>query len=490
MTAVRRLIGLPVTLLIAVMVQVAVVNRAPLPGETGPDVVLLVVTALGAMLGPMTGLVAGFCGGLAVDIAPPVGHLAGEYALVFCLAGYACGRLRDFADPMEEHGTITTVTAMAIGAAGGEAMKAALGLMLSDPDAAGPVVKHVLPGAILYDLLLIPFVLWLTAMAVGRPARPNAPDPHRTRPRTAAQYGAVRVASAGSAPRLRLSGAPTAAARAPARREPRLRLAGGTSPALSRTGGGVSSSSLSPGGRRAVPVNFSGSSRSLIGAGRPGGSGSGKYGLTGGGGLLGGGLFGGGMFGFGGGSVFSGDGSLGSALGPSLYSGSPLRGAGGLGKGWLRARKPAGGPGRALAGKGPGKGWLRSSSGPGASALRSAPGPRTSPGKGWLRPAKPAKKARRSSPGRGWLKAGKPAPAWRPKSPSRGWLNGSGALGRGNGLGSGGLGGRGLGGRGLGGRRLGSRGIGGSGIKGGSRSGIGAASAYRRRRGLRIGGRR
>lgn len=440
MTAVRRFLGLPVTLLIAVLVQVAVVNRAPLPGASGPDIVLLTVTALGAMLGPMTGLVAGFCGGLVLDVAPPAGHLAGAYALVFCLAGYACGRMRDFADPMEEHATTTTVTVMAIGAAGGEAMKAVLGLMVSDPDATGPAIKHVLPGAILYDLLFSPFVLWLTAMAVGRPARPNAPDPHRTRPRTAAQYGAVRVASAGSPPRLRLSGAPTAASRAPAaRREPKLRLAGGTSPALSRTGGGASPSSTSLGGRRTVPVNFSGSSRSFPAAGRPAG------GLGSGSGLLGSGMFGGR-------SVFSGGGSMDGALGPSLYSGSPLRGSAGPGKGWLRGQKPGGGTGP---GRGLGKG----------------------PGKGWLRPAKPVKAPRRNSPGRGWLKAGKSAsPAWRRKSPGRGWLNGSGVLGRGRVTG--------------GSQGLRGKGIGGSGIKGGRRRGVGAGSAYRRRRGLRMGGRR
>lgn len=425
MTAVRRIIGIPLTLLIALVLQVAVVNRAPLPGDAGPDLVLLTVTALGAMLGPMTGLIAGFCGGLALDIAPPAGHLAGEYALVFCLAGYACGRMRDLVDPMEEHATITSVTVMAVGAAGGEALKAALGLMLSDPDVTGPAVKHVLPGAILYDLVLSPFVLWLTALAVARPARPHAVDPYRRVPRTAAQYGAVRLATAGSAPKLHLGGGgPMNPARSPVRREPKLRLAGSISPALSRTGNGASPSSLSLGGRRPVSLNFSGTGGGLLGGGMPGG-----------------------------------------ALGPSLFSGSPLRGASGPGKGWLRTGKPGGGarPPRGITGPGPGKGWLRSSSGPGASALRVAPDwrrnqPRkrwlrpskpakaphvNSPGKGWLRPPKPAKAVRRHAPGKGWLKAGKPASpggrsglagrgstAWRPKSPGRGWLNGSGVLGK------------------------------------------------------------
>ncbi|HEX6450508.1 MAG TPA: rod shape-determining protein MreD [Trebonia sp.] len=432
MTAVRRIIGIPLTLLIALVLQVAVVNRAPLPGDAGPDLVLLTVTALGAMLGPMTGLIAGFCAGLALDVAPPAGHLAGEYALVFCLAGYACGRMRDLIDPMEEHATIASVTVMAVGAAGGEAAKAALGLMLSDPDVTGPAVKHVLPGAILYDLLLSPFVLWLVALAVARPSRPHAVDPYRTPPRTAAQYGAFRLATAGSAPKLRLGGGgPMNPARSPVRREPKLRLAGSISPALSRTGNGASPSSLSLGGRRPVSLNFSGTGSSFLGGGMPGG-----------------------------------------ALGPSLFSGSPLRGATGLGKGWLRAGKPsaATGPARGIAGTGPGKGWLRSSSGPGASALRVTPDWRrnspgkgwlrpskpakaphvsspgkgwvrpskpakaphvSSPGKGWLRPPKPAKPVRRHSPGKGWAKGGKPASrVWRPKSPGKGWANGSGVLGK------------------------------------------------------------
>jgi rod shape-determining protein MreD len=392
MTAVRRIIGIPATLLIALLVQVVLVNRAPLPGDAGPDLVLLTITALGVMLGPMTGLVAGFFAGLALDITPPAGHLAGEYALVFCLAGYACGRMRDFADLMEGNATLASVTIMAIGAAGGEAARAALGLMLSDPDVTGPAVKHVLPGAILYDLLLSPLVLWLTALAVGRPARANAPDPHRVPPRTASQYGAVRLATAGSAPRLHLGGASTAIApKSPARREPRLRLAGSTSPALSRTGGGGSPSSRSLGGRRPISVNFSSSSSRD--------------------GFIGNGFLGGGM--------------PGGSLGPSLFSGSPLRRASGPGKGWLQAGKSGGatGPGRARVGMGPGKGWLRSSSGPGASALRAVPDwRRNSPGKGWLRPSKPAKAPHVNSPGKGWLRPSKPAKAPHVNSPGKGWL--------------------------------------------------------------------
>ena len=366
MTPVRRVLGIPLVLLVAIVVQVAAVNRMPLPGGAAPDLVLLTVTALGAMLGPMTGLVAGFSGGLLLDIAPPAGHLAGEYALVFCLAGYACGRMRDLVDPMEQHPTVISVTVMAVGAAGGEAAKAALGLMMSDPDMAGPAVRHVLPGAILYDLVLTPFVLTLTAMAVSRPARPST-VPHQVRPRTAAQYGAVRTAGAGSAPKLRLSGGPTALTpRSTVRREPRLRLAGSVSPALSRTDRGFSSRPGALGGRRAVSINFSSSGWS--------------------------GLVSGGM------------------LGPSLFAPSPVRG---------------------LAGSGPGKGWLKGSSARPVGPVKRSPV--SSPGRGWLRASsKPVAKAPRAGggPGKGWLRPSKPVKAPRRRSPSRGWLKGSGTLGK------------------------------------------------------------
>ena len=83
MTAVARVVRalvISVALLLAVLCQLAVVNRAPLPGGAVPDLVLLVVVALAVNTGPLTGMVAGFAGGLALDVAPPGGHLAGQYA--------------------------------------------------------------------------------------------------------------------------------------------------------------------------------------------------------------------------------------------------------------------------------------------------------------------------------------------------------------------------------------------------------------------------
>jgi rod shape-determining protein MreD len=231
---VRRALISVVALAVAIIAQLVIVNRASLPGGDEPDLVLLTVTALAVANGPMTGMLAGFCGGLALDIAPPGGHLAGEYALVFCLVGYLCGRLRETIDTTGDHAAVTALIVMAAGVAGGEAGKVAIGLMLSDPQVTGPVVKRVLPGAVLYDLLLCPFALWLILVVSPRrePVRGMAVQP-RPRPRllTAGEAaGVFRLASVGAAPRLRFADG-RAYAPAPVRKEARLRFGDGRAPA-------------------------------------------------------------------------------------------------------------------------------------------------------------------------------------------------------------------------------------------------------------------
>ena len=362
MTAVARVVRalvISVALLLAVLCQLAVVNRAPLPGGAVPDLVLLVVVALAVNTGPLTGMVAGFAGGLALDVAPPGGHLAGQYALVFCLTGYACGRIRSaISEAGGEQTTVTALTVMAVGVAIGEAGKAALGMMLSDPGVTGPAVKHVLPAAILYDLLLCPFVLWLTSAALRGPAPERAPRPDFSHvPRLAPAF---RLATAGAVPGLRLAGSSGSQAPPPARAEPKLRLAGGRSPSLA-------ASAPAPPTGRAVKVNFAGSGRGN---------------------------------------------SLGGAS--ALRTPQPPPGKS-PGKGWLGPARPAGT--ETAPRKSPSSGWLRAAKPP-----RPAAPQLKSPARGWLRPAKPVRPPRLKSPARGWLRAPKPAPAPRLKSPGRGWL--------------------------------------------------------------------
>jgi rod shape-determining protein MreD len=158
---VRRLLLSVVLVLAAIVVQLTVLDRLPLPGGVSPDLVLLVVVALALSSGPVPGMVTGFCAGLALDLAPPSDHIVGAYALVFCLVGYFCGQIA--ADL--ESTVLLPLAASAAGAAAGAALYAGLGFLLGDPDVTSQAVRHVLPETVLYDVLLSPFVLYGVALA-------------------------------------------------------------------------------------------------------------------------------------------------------------------------------------------------------------------------------------------------------------------------------------------------------------------------------------
>jgi rod shape-determining protein MreD len=266
MLIVRGLISF-VVVGIAVILQVTIVDRIAFPGGTGPDVVLLAVAALALAGGPLAGALIGFFGGLALDVAPPGSHLVGENALVFCLIGYLCGLVADIPSrdgaPEQGHTALFEIAVTAAGAVCGEALTAGLGKMLSDPRISVPAIRHVLPVAVIYDVLLCPFVLYAVAAALrlaGMPrsqrdrvawATPAARSPVGT------TQGAIRQVNGGTTPRLRLSerGKGEGLGRgplapAPAKREPRLKLghAGSLGAAYaasgSRRGPGVSSGTM------------------------------------------------------------------------------------------------------------------------------------------------------------------------------------------------------------------------------------------------------
>ena len=97
------------------------------------------------------------------------------------------------------------------GAIVGEALLALLGVMLSDPRVTWPAIKHVLPAAVAYDVLLCPFVLYAVAAALRlagarREARRPGLSPSQVRSSApVASQGAIRQLAGGNTPRLRLS---------------------------------------------------------------------------------------------------------------------------------------------------------------------------------------------------------------------------------------------------------------------------------------------
>jgi rod shape-determining protein MreD len=160
---VKRAILSVVVLAVALVLQLTVVNRLSLPGGGAPDLVLLAVVALGLAATPATAAITGFVAGLCLDIAPPGSYLVGEYALVFCLVGYFCGRLRSVLNGM----VLPTVAAAMAAAAAGEALIALLGRAVSDPQVSWAAVREVLPSSVVYDAVVTPFLLYLVMRAVG-----------------------------------------------------------------------------------------------------------------------------------------------------------------------------------------------------------------------------------------------------------------------------------------------------------------------------------
>ena len=150
-------------LLIAILIQLTVLNNLRLPGGAGPDLVLVVVVAVALTGGPVEGMLGGFCAGLALDVAPPATHLVGQYALVFCLVGYGCGLL----GVSLEHSAWLPICVVAVGSAAGELIYAMTGMIFGDLDITWTAIQHTLPASVIYDVLLSPFVLYAVARARG-----------------------------------------------------------------------------------------------------------------------------------------------------------------------------------------------------------------------------------------------------------------------------------------------------------------------------------
>src|SRR6266581_3132340 len=161
----RRLALSVIAVAAALVLQLTVVDRLPLPGG-GPDLVLLAVVALGLTGGPMAGLLTGFLAGLALDIAPPASGILGEHALVFCVVGYGCGRLSGLTD----RSAASSLGVAAVAAAAGEMLYVAVGLTIGDPGISWSAIRSVLPSSVLQDVLISPFVVFGIWKAGGQPA--------------------------------------------------------------------------------------------------------------------------------------------------------------------------------------------------------------------------------------------------------------------------------------------------------------------------------
>jgi rod shape-determining protein MreD len=139
------------SVLLALLAQVMVVNRVSLPAGGAPDLVLLAVVGAALARGASSGALLGFFAGLLVDVMPPTAHLVGHYAFVLAFVGYIAGR--------GAGGPVTTVVLCVLVA---PLLAAAVGGLISDPRVTMSTLTERVPVTIVYTLVVSPIVIWLT----------------------------------------------------------------------------------------------------------------------------------------------------------------------------------------------------------------------------------------------------------------------------------------------------------------------------------------
>jgi rod shape-determining protein MreD len=158
-------LGLLVTA--AVVLQVAAFSYLSYDGVV-PNLALLLVVAAALVRGPDFAMVLGFFAGLAIDLAPPADHVAGRWALALVVVGYLAGRVRHDAGTSAVAAVVTVAASSFVGTS----VFALSGMVLRDPSVPVAEALRVIPVAVVYDVLLTPFVLPL-AMRLLRRIQPH-----------------------------------------------------------------------------------------------------------------------------------------------------------------------------------------------------------------------------------------------------------------------------------------------------------------------------
>jgi len=158
-----------VLIVVALVVQVSVLARLQLPGAV-PDLLLLVVLGLGLVYGPTGGCLVGFSAGLLADVAPPSDHAIGRYALVLCILGYAAGLARPESGRLRS--VIGPLAVVGVAAVTATLLYAAVGALVGDTAARHVGLFGLILTALVYDVLLAPFVV-PGVMALARRGDPD-----------------------------------------------------------------------------------------------------------------------------------------------------------------------------------------------------------------------------------------------------------------------------------------------------------------------------
>ena len=160
MTVQRLLLGLA-SVVTAVLLQVTVIGRLPLPGAA-PDLLLVLVVGFALAEGPMAGMTTGFATGLLADALSA--HELGRLALAYAVVGYLTGMLQDETD----RSTLQPFGAVLLGAVAFLVTYTGEGVLLGDPRLTGHSVVRAALSSVPYDVVLTPFVVPLVTGLVRR----------------------------------------------------------------------------------------------------------------------------------------------------------------------------------------------------------------------------------------------------------------------------------------------------------------------------------
>jgi rod shape-determining protein MreD len=151
-SALRAFVAM-VAVALALVLQVSVFPHFAWDGIV-PNLCLLVVVGAALTRGAQFAMVLGFAAGLLLDLAPPADHVAGRWALALVVVGYVAGRVRQDVTPTAT-GVVATVAASSFV---GTSLFALSGVILRDPTIAFTELLQVIVVAVLWDILLTPFV--------------------------------------------------------------------------------------------------------------------------------------------------------------------------------------------------------------------------------------------------------------------------------------------------------------------------------------------
>jgi len=139
---------------VALVVQVSLFPHLAWNGVV-PNLCLLVVVAAALTVEAPFALLLGFAAGVMLDLAPPADHVAGRWALALTVVAFLTARLRQDVRPT----ALAVVATVAAASFVGTSLFALTGILLSDPAMSVSGLLEVVLVAVVWDVLLTPFVL-------------------------------------------------------------------------------------------------------------------------------------------------------------------------------------------------------------------------------------------------------------------------------------------------------------------------------------------